>query len=357
MTIRVLVVDDSAIVRKMISNALESDSNLEVVCTAPNGEVAIQKARNFKPDVITLDVEMPGMSGLDTLQELIKENQSNKIMMVSAFTEVGAKVTLDALALGASDYITKPSTSSGGLSNSEFSKLLIDKVKSLKPNQNISSEVPTLNPKAENKQKNLSKRTVLLTVIGISTGGPKALASFLPQLESNFPTPILIVQHMPPMFTKLLAERLNEQCKIKVLEAEDGMFALPGVAYIAPGGYHMEVHNDNSKLILKLNQNEPENSCRPAVDVLFRSASTAVGDQLLGIIMTGMGQDGLRGSKLIKEKGGTIFCQDQESSVVWGMPGYVAQAGLASVIAPLSELSKEVTLFINNCNKDAKQRF
>lgn len=343
MSIKALVVDDSAIIRKVVSDLLNSDPEIEVISTAPNGEIAIEKVRKYKPDIITLDVEMPGLCGIETLRRLKLDIPDIKVIMVSSHTEAGARVTIEALTLGANDYITKPSSSSNGLSKEGFSIKLIEKIKSinLQNNKKVLSEKLTTAPISKfNFKTKLTK--IELVLIGISTGGPKALATFIPKLPKEFPVPILVVQHMPATFTKLLAERLNEQAELLVVEATEGMHAKAGCVYIAPGGFHMEVIKQNNNWVLTLNQNEPENSCRPAVDPLFRSAVACAGSNILAVMMTGMGQDGLLGCKAVKEKGGMVLCQDQESSVVWGMPGQVVQSALADGVHSLDNLSNEV---------------
>lgn len=351
MSIKTLIVDDSAMIRKVISDILSSDSDIEVLGTASSGEMALEKLKRNKPDVITLDVEMPGIDGLETLKRIKQEYPEIRVMMVSSHTEVGTAVTVDALTQGAFDYITKPSSKEGGLSKDDFATLLVRKLKNIDSSKRTRTQTKILIELNKNKEKEYKKPTLTsvdLMLIGVSTGGPKALANFLPKIPKNFPAPILIVQHMPATFTKPLADRLNEQSDIIVVEAEEDMHAKAGCAYIAPGDFHMEVFKEDSEWVLRMNQNEPENSCRPAVDVLFRSAVNCAKNNILGIMLTGMGQDGLIGCEAIKNSGGMVLCQDEESSVVWGMPGYVVQNNLADGVYPLDNLPAAIKKI---CNK------
>jgi two-component system chemotaxis response regulator CheB len=280
--------------------------------------------------------------------------------MFSTLTERGAQVTLDALALGASDYVTKPMAVGGGLTEGlqRIREELIPRIKALCRRSIFTPAAPELAPCADPASRNGSAGAGLaravgstvrpssgpidLLAIGVSTGGPNALAAMLPQIKAELPVPVVIVQHMPAMFTKLLAERLNSQCKLRVREAAEGDQLQPGVIYIAPGDYHMVVQRRGVTPTIVLNQDPPENSCRPAVDVLFRSVASLYGPNALGVILTGMGQDGLRGCDEIRERGGRIFVQDEASSVVWGMPGFVARAGLAQKILPLDTMALEI---------------
>jgi len=352
--IRVLVIDDAVVIRKILSDAISADPELEVVATAANGRIGLQKIPQVNPDVITLDFEMPEMDGLETLRHIRKDYPKLPVIMFSTLTERGADATFEALALGANDYVTKPANV-GSVTNSREAvekdlirkiKALSLKAKSLEAGQrNISLRAPELLPQtvrpALRPTSNTQKHIDVLT-IGVSTGGPNALAFLIPKLPEDLGIPVLIVQHMPPMFTRLLAERLNSQSKLNVVEASDGMTVTPGTVYIAPGDYHLEVFQSSKGVRTKLQQGPPENSCRPAVDVLFRSVAAVYGGNILGVILTGMGSDGLRGCELIKENGGVVFAQDKESSVVWGMPGYVAEAGLADLILPLEAIPQEI---------------
>jgi len=334
--IRVLVVDDSAIMRKLITEILKKDQVIEIVGEAADGLQAIEKAKGLKPDVITLDIEMPKMDGLTALNFLKKESPSSKIIMFSSLTQEGAKATIEALSRGAHDFVPKPSTKSFIESVQKIEKELIPKIKALGGYDSsvlIKSSVPS---------RALKPGLYRVLGIGVSTGGPQTLAEILKELPPNFPVPILIVQHMPPLFTAQLAERLDKISRLKVKEAEDGEPIKEGVVYIAPGDYHMEVSIENRQRHVRLHQGPPVNNCRPAVDVLFKSLADVYGGATLGLILTGMGKDGLEGARKIKAKGGSIVAQDRETSVVYGMPRAVFEAGLADEVLPLFEIPKRL---------------
>jgi len=337
--VRVLVVDDSVVVRKLLSEALASVPQLQLAGTASNGAIALAKIPQLNPDVVTLDIEMPGLNGIETLTEIRKLYPSLPVIMFSTLTEHGAAITLEALSLGASDYLTKPTnTSSLASSMAQVRRELTAKILSLVGRDQKVNFVPVPH---SNRRKSAGAAVEILA-IGTSTGGPKALAELIPHLPSGFPVPVVVVQHMPPLFTRLLAERLNSQSQIRVSEAEAGCPLEPGHVWIAPGDHHMTISPRGAQTVLSLNQEPPENSCRPAVDVLFRSVAQAYGPSTLAVVMTGMGSDGARGAAHIHEAGGEIFVQDEPTSVVWGMPGAIVSAGLADKICPLEEISQEV---------------
>jgi two-component system, chemotaxis family, protein-glutamate methylesterase/glutaminase len=347
--IRILVVDDSAVIRRVLCDSLANDPGIEVVGTAANGHIAISKISQVNPDLITLDVEMPEMNGLETLVEVRKTHPKLPVIMFSTLTERGAATTLEALALGASDYVTKPSnTGSLETSRKQIQEQLIPKVKAL-----CGERFPLppavaqrrFVPSASHMTQPLAPIDVL--AIGTSTGGPNALADLVPGIPRNFPVPIVIVQHMPPVFTRLLAGRLNDKSEVTVREGQAGESLKPGEAWIAPGGYHMVVERQGTAVRLATNQEPPENSCRPAVDPLFRSVAKVYGQNVLAVVLTGMGYDGVSGSQHIREKGGQVFVQDENSSVVWGMPGQVAAAGLANSVFPLKSMAQEIVRRIN----------
>lgn len=345
--IRVLVVDDAVVVRRIVSDVLAEDPELEV-CTAANGKIALAKIPQVAPDVVMLDIEMPEMDGLETLVELRKLYPKLIVIMFSTLTQRGASATLDALARGANDYVTKPANVGGvAAAQQAIREQLIPKIKTHcgKADRSTRVSIPASHPaKTASTPRPASNRVVPVDIvaIGVSTGGPNALSELLPALPANLPVPIVIVQHMPPMFTKMLADRLDVQCHIDVLEGTAGAPLLPGRAYVAPGGYHMIVKRERTSVALMLNQESPENSCRPAVDVLFRSVVEVYGAGVLGVILTGMGQDGLRGCEGIRDVQGQIIAQDEQSSVVWGMPGFVAKAGLADQVLPLNQIAGEI---------------
>lgn len=333
--IRVLVVDDSVVVRKIVSDSLKDDPQIEVVGTASNGSIALQRIRHFRPDVVTLDIEMPEMDGLETLRRIRKDFPDIHVIMLSSLTERGAAVTIEALALGAKDYLTKPSQGSSQeliLRNLKHDLLL--KIKQFfveEPSDFRACSKP-------GASRSLFRGSLQAWVLGVSTGGPNALSAILPAIPASFPLPILIVQHMPPMFTKLLAERLQSMTALQVCEASDGGLVKSGQVLIAPGDFHMKLRRSGRSVMTELSRTPPENSCRPAVDVLFRSAAEVWGGSVIATILTGMGQDGLRGVEALYTQGAFVIAQDEQSSVVWGMPGYITRAGLADAVLPLTEI-------------------
>jgi len=350
--IRVLVVDDSVVVRKVLCDALATDPEIEIAGSAADGSIALSKMALLKPDVVTLDVEMPVRSGIETLIEIRKLNPKLPVIMFSSLTERGAAITLDALALGASDYVTQPhSTGSLEETRKRIQHELIPRVKALCREAKKIAESPPGSKCAktevnrvarERKQTNLSSGRIEVVAIGASTGGPNALAAILPAIRKDFPVPIVVVQHMPPLFTRLLAERLQKQSAIQIREGTEGAVLKVGDAWIAPGDFHMTVQRNERVVKLVMTKEPPENSCRPAVDVLFRSVARTYGATALGVVLTGMGSDGLSGAKQLKAAGGQIVVQGEASSIVWGMPGQVASAGLADGVYGLEEIMGEV---------------
>lgn len=338
--IRVLVVDDSVVVRMLVAEALHADPDLELAGLANNGKVALDKAAVVNPDVVVLDVEMPVMDGLETLKELRARDKRLPVVMFSTLTARGTSTTVEALTHGASDYVTKPSTSNRDESVQVLREELLPKLKALGARRRPAPRVAAPRPAPTRTR---SHAPVEAVVIGISTGGPNALAEMLPMLPADLPVPVLVVQHMPPMFTRLLAQRLDKACALTVGEAVGGEVLAPGHIWVAEGGKHLVVTRRNGALVLATNEDPPVNSCRPAVDVLFDSAAQVLGPRVLGVVMTGMGQDGLRGSERIREAGGQVFCQDEETSVVWGMPRFVAERGIADAVVPLEEIAREIT--------------
>jgi two-component system, chemotaxis family, protein-glutamate methylesterase/glutaminase len=366
--LRILVVDDSVVIRQMISQILTEDAELAVAGVAGDGKIALAKIPQTTPDLVTLDVEMPVMNGLETLAEIRKLYPKLPVVMFSTLTERGATATIEALSLGASDYVTKPSnTMSQDEARQRIRAELIPKIKALCRKQSfdlagnsaIARPARAVSPSlVEMRKANASstsnatagastargeKKRIELVAIGTSTGGPNALAAVLPLFPKDFPVPIVIVQHMPPIFTRMLAERLDSRSAISVREGAEATVLEPGVAYIAPGDFHMTVKKLAMGFQLKLNQEPQENSCRPAVDVLFRSVAQICGPQVLGVVMTGMGSDGVRGSEHIKHAGGDVIVQDEKTSVVWGMPGFTFNEGFADAAYPLDRLQAEIT--------------
>jgi two-component system chemotaxis response regulator CheB len=339
--IRVLIVDDSATIRGLLSATLEADPDLKVVGAAANGRIGIDIIPSVSPDIVLLDVEMPVLDGIETLREIRQIAPKLPVVMFSSLTERGAKPTLDALLAGANDYAAKPA----GLAAADVAATIRDeviaKIKALVP-RTLSQPRPVV--ASPPRRPTASREPVRGVVIGVSTGGPTALAEVLPAFARNCPVPVLIVQHMPAFFTTQLAERLTKLTGTSVREATEGMPLKAGDVVLAPGGRHLVLAANSAGTVTRLTDDPPENSCRPAADLLFRSAAKLWGPGTLAIVLTGMGRDGLAGSRAIVEAGGGVLVQDEFSSVVWGMPGEVARAGLADAVLPLAHLGAEVAL-------------
>jgi len=381
---RILIVDDSAVMRSLVRTVVCSDSSLEVVGTAGDGESALNAMQNLKPDLVLLDVEMPVMDGVATLRKMRSRSFKMPVIMCSSLTQRGARVTIEALASGASDYVAKPSGQSREDAAKALAHELIPKIKALttqpviappqattgifqggprklrssEPSSSLAVSVASvLSPSAPPKTQAITSTPTVL-VIGVSTGGPAALDVLLPQLPATFPLPVLIVQHMPELFTRLFAERLNGRCPLEVREAAEGDLVRPGTIYIAKGNWHMEVLasvRPGAPSTLHLTQGPLENHCRPAVDVLFRTAAAIWGAGVLGVVLTGMGSDGMLGSKVIREQGGSILAQDAPTSAVWGMPGAVTNAGLAHKVLPLQAIAPEIVRLASRAQMEARE--
>lgn len=357
-----LVIDDSSTVRRMLSSMLGSEARITVVGTAEDGVDGLEQFRSCSPDVVTLDIEMPKMDGLAMLAELRRIDRSVPVIMVSTLTARGGTATLEALSRGASDYVTKPSnTANPSEAIAHLKRELVPRILALgsrnrsragavaatergnragATGQKVSSLSPTtpivLRPRP------VAAPRLEAVAIASSTGGPNALERIFSELPANLNVPVLVVQHMPPMFTRLLAERLDGLRRLKVVEAEHAMRLEPGTAYIAPGDFHMKVVISDS-IQIALNQGPAENSCRPAADVLFRSVAEVYGGRALGVVLTGMGSDGQAGATSLAQRGAEIIAQDEETSVVWGMPGAVCKAGLVSEVLPLAGIARGVS--------------
>jgi two-component system chemotaxis response regulator CheB len=339
--IRVLVVDDAAVFRRLVAEELSADPAIEVVGSAANGKIALAKLTQLNPDLVILDIEMPEMDGLSTLREIRKTHPKLPVVMFSALTERGASATLDALALGATDYFAKPAAGGLDASLQIIRDELIPEIKALCGKaRNGAVAVPT--PPAAAAPVVSRSTTVEVVAIGTSTGGPNALVEVFAALPADLPVPVVMVQHMPPMFTRLLAGRLAAQSNLTVEEGQPGAALRPGHVWLAPGDFHMTVERDGKVVSVRLHQGSPENSCRPAADVLFRSVAQVFGPKSLAVVLTGMGQDGLRGCEAIRAAGGQVIVQDESTSVVWGMPGFVARAGLADRVLPLGLIAPEI---------------
>lgn len=341
--IRVLVVDDSVVIRRLVTDCLAGDPEIEVVGTAANGQIALAKIPQVNPDLVTLDVEMPVMDGLETVAAIRKTYTKLPVVMFSTLTERGGAATLDALSRGANDYVTKPANMGNvTLSIERVRSELVPKIKSLcRPTEPAVRSCPVIRAPRPAVMSPSAQRVDVLA-IGVSTGGPNALAAMLPGLTNKFPVPIVIVQHMPPLFTRLLAERLEAVTGMPAREGVADALLKPGEIWVAPGGHHMEVIRTADGARLRLHEGPPENSCRPAVDVLFRSVAKAYASNVLSVVLTGMGQDGLIGCQHIREAGGQVLVQDEATSVVWGMPGAVKNAGLAHQVLPLGDIAAEI---------------
>ncbi|MBM3785546.1 MAG: chemotaxis response regulator protein-glutamate methylesterase [Acidobacteria bacterium] len=342
--LRVLVVDDSVVIRRLIVDALSNQPDIEVIGTAANGVLALERVKRDKPDIVTLDIEMPEMDGLTTLRHIKAFNRRTRVIMCSTLTERGAGVTLDAMQSGADDYVTKASNQAGSTGLTALKTPLLAKIRQFKRSAAPvrAAGTPPVVHRPRTSGIAIAQKKPRAIVIGVSTGGPNALAEVIPGLSANLPVPVLIVQHMPAMFTRLLADRLQSTSKIKVVEGAEGMAVRPGVAYIAPGNYHMAIEGDLKAPVLRLNQDPMENSCRPAVDVLFRSAAKFYDGATIAVILTGMGQDGLAGIRELRSKGSTVIAQDEASSVVWGMPGFVVREGLADYVCDLRGVASQI---------------
>ncbi len=335
--IRVLVVDDSVVIRRVVANSIDSYDDMKVVGTAPDGRAAIALIGKLDPDIVVLDVEMPVMNGLDTLRELRRIGRTLPVLMFSALTRPQMQTTLEALALGASDFVTKPTARSP---TNTIDRELIPRLRAL-ATRGTRRATPVLPRETERPTEARGPASVV--VIGASTGGPEAITRLLTAVPADFSAPIMVVVHMPAEFTPIFAERLRQTTALDSKEAANGDKLLAGCVYIAPGNRHLEVHRAPAGLVARLDDGPPENSCRPSVDVLFRSAAKVLGADALGVVLTGMGRDGLAGARALHRVGAPVLVQDEASSVVWGMPGFVARQGLATSVRPVLEIATEMT--------------
>ena len=343
--IKILVVDDSALMRKVISDMLNEKADIEVVATARNGQDALEKIKKLNLDVITLDVEMPIMNGIDTLKELKKSNENLPVIMLSGFTKESTKLTMECLQLGAFDFISKPS----GVISMDINKVqdeLVLKVRAAfeqysKRFEQFKKVLP-VNSKKGNYQNRIDKvlfENIEAVVIGASTGGPKAIYNVITKFPKDIGIPIFIVQHMPAGFTKAFAERLNSNSEINVVQAQNGEIYEKNTAYVAPGGFHMEIKNDGK---IYLNKEPAIWGVRPAVDKLFKSASEVFKSRIVSVILTGMGRDGAEGTMVIKQNGGVTISEDESTCVIYGMPKMAYETGAVDFVIPLDEIADEV---------------
>ena len=368
---RVMLVDDSAVIRGLFTRFLEADPDVKIVASVGDGQRAIDTLKNSDVEIIVLDIEMPRMDGITALPELLKVDPSVQVVMASTLTARNAEVSLRALSLGAKDYLTKPSSTSEMTGAADFPSDLLSKVKAFGAQRRRKSGAPApvavsgaaaraaalkSAPAAASRAavqsargaarsditlRKPSGRRADVIGIGSSTGGPQALFRVLADLPKTVKQPILVTQHMPPTFTTILAEHITKTSGWVCSEAKSGDVVAPGRIYLAPGGYHMTVKAEGVEKVIVLNQEPPENFCRPAVDPMMRSLVKAYG-RVLAVILTGMGHDGREGCRAVVEAGGDIVAQDEQSSVVWGMPGAVAQAGLCCEVLPVSEIGASV---------------
>lgn len=336
--ISVVLVDDSSVIRGVLSRILGSDDSIEVIGSVSNGQIAISMVNSKKPDIVILDVEMPVMDGLTALPKILEVSPNTKVIMCSSLTASGADTTIRAMSLGAVECLVKPNSTQETGPDSPFQRNLLKLIKSLgSPQQEASAS--SVKPAASvpaNRPRILSGKPDIIA-IGSSTGGPQALFKTLKAVGS-VNVPIVITQHMPATFTKILAEHIQQQTGLSTFEAQDGMLVEAGKVYVAQGGKHMLFDRSGTSLKIKIDDGPMENFCKPAVDPMLRSLISIFGAKILCVILTGMGHDGLEGARLLSEKGGRIIAQDEATSVVWGMPGAVTQAGLASEVLPLEDI-------------------
>ncbi len=348
--INVMLVDDSAVIRGALGRLIDTEPHLAVVGSIPNGELAIAAAEKKQPDIVILDIEMPVMDGITALPQILKASPKSKVIMFSSLTEKGASITLKAFSLGAVECLVKPTSSQAVGVGSDFQKNLVQLINSLGgiSEANIASAASAAAAQPQKKSllsapftlrndPHAFKGKPKLVAIGSSTGGPNALFNVIKNFK-GFDIPIVITQHMPATFTKILAQHINQQTGIPACEGEDGQFVENGKIYVAPGDYHMRFKNVDGKLQIVLGQDPPVNFCRPAVDPMFMSLIDIYGARVLGVILTGMGNDGLGGGKKLIEVGGRLIAQDEATSTVWGMPGAVAKAGLCTAVLPLDDI-------------------
>jgi two-component system, chemotaxis family, protein-glutamate methylesterase/glutaminase len=348
---RALVVDDTILFRSLVSDALNRIPDVRVVGTAPNGKIALSKIYTLQPDIVTLDIEMPVMNGIEVLGALRDKGLESSVVVVSSLTLRGGELTMRALELGAFDFVTKPEGGEKALE--DFERVLGSIVASMRRAKEIRDILKGLPRHPEGPAyagvpapaplRRAAKSDII--AIGVSTGGPQALLSMMPSIPASFPAPIAIVQHMPPLFTATLAKSLTARCAIPVKEAEDGEALKAGTAYIAPGGRQMKIAltADAKTKILRVTDDPPENNCRPSVDYLFRSVAHLYYGKSTGVVMTGMGSDGLRGSEAMRKADAILLAQDEASCVVYGMPKALVDAGLADSVLSLGSLAKAIS--------------
>lgn len=337
--IKVLLVDDSAVIRGLMTQAINLDDQISVVGSAMHGQAALTWLNTHQADVVVLDVEMPVMDGISCLKQLRQSHPDLPVIMASSLTRAGAEITLQALDLGAAGCVAKPVASNAAEAIAQMAHDLLPLIKALVRGRQTDSQSLT---QLQVRTTTSPVKTPMVLVIGSSTGGPNALKTVLSALPEKFSLPILIAQHMPPLFTRTLAEHIQRDTGRPTSEAVDGALIERGHIYIAPGDYHMVVDKQNDRMVIRLNQEAPEHFCRPSVNPLYNSAANWYGSSVLAVMLTGMGDDGIEGARSISERQGYIIAQDEQSSVVWGMPGAIAKAGLANQVLPLRNIASEL---------------
>lgn len=337
--IKVLLVDDSAVIRGLMTQAINLDDQIRVVGSAMHGQAALTWLNANQADVVVLDVEMPVMDGINCLKQLKQSHPDLPVIMASSLTRAGAEITLQALDLGAAGCVAKPVASNAAEAIAQMAHDLLPLIKALvRGRQTASVSLPELPVRSAVSP----AKSPMVLVIGSSTGGPNALKTVLSALPEKFSLPILIAQHMPPLFTRTLAEHIQRDTGRPAAEAVDGALIERGHIYIAPGDFHMVIDKEGDRMVIRLNQEDPEHFCRPSVNPLYNSAANWYGSSVLAVMLTGMGEDGIEGARSISERQGYIIAQDEQSSVVWGMPGAIAKAGLANQVLPLRTIASEL---------------
>lgn len=353
-TLKAIVVDDTIVYRKIVSDVLKEIPGVEVIAAANNGKIALSKIKTLKPDLISLDIEMPEVNGIQVLEAFKGMPSPPTAIMLSTLTHQGSEMTIKALELGAFDFVPKPEEGTMAENMKKVKEAFLPIIDALKRQkrfkllgragapQKLPAAAPKITPRPVSA--NIVRSKAEIVGIGISTGGPNALTKMIPMLPDNLSVPVLIVQHMPPMFTASLANTLNKKSQLKVKEAEEGEVIEKGVVYIAPGGKQMKIvaGADGIHRKIKITDDPPENSCRPSVDYLFRSIAQHYVGRATGVIMTGMGSDGTKGLVQMKNNGSTVIAQNEETCTVYGMPKEPVESGLADVIAPLEEIAGEI---------------
>lgn len=346
--IRILVVDDASVYRKIVRDLLATIPEVEVVGVASNGALALEAIQKLQPDLVTLDFEMPELDGFGVLAEIKRRGLSAGVIMLSSLTKQGADMTMQALRAGAFDFVAKPSNTNLQLSVEALRAELLPKIEAFR--RSLSPAVKVKLPTEYQHGSRPLVERVDVVAIGVSTGGPSTLAQLLAKLPADLPVPVLIVQHMPPIFTKSLAAELNRSCPLEVCEASDGDLICAGHVLFAPGGQHMRIQRTVNGCAIRITDDPPEKSCKPSVDYLFRSVSEVYGRRSLAVVLTGMGDDGVRGCQAIKRQGGAVIAQDQASCVVFGMPRAVIESGLVDTVMPLKDIPSQIVRYAGTAN-------